>query len=187
MEAMLGLTLYLCGGIIGRDLTSGSLALMLSRPLRRRDYVLTKWLAISTLTSAIALVQLGVQVSALLLRHHPVDAGQALANAADRVIFSFVFPSVLVLFSAIARGSWNAGLWLIGVIVINILGLLPVHWLQAVIQRVEPFFLPHVNLWKTFHSTPISYYSLSLLAATMLLSLGLAVWRMNVRELSYGT
>ena len=46
--------LILGAGLIGRPASNGTLALLLSRPVRRADYVLTRWLAVSAIASLVA-------------------------------------------------------------------------------------------------------------------------------------
>ena len=66
---MLGL--ILAAGSVGRDVSSGVLALVLTRPLVRTTYLLAKWTAVSTAVAALACATLAVQT--ILLRSRGVD------------------------------------------------------------------------------------------------------------------
>jgi len=60
-----GLTLILAAGIIGQDVSSGVLQLVLARPVTRREYVVSRWLSVSLMGGLLASAQ--VLIAWLLL------------------------------------------------------------------------------------------------------------------------
>ena len=58
-DPTLVLSLILASGSVGRDVSSGVLALVLTRPLVRTTYLLAKWTAVSTAVAALGCATLG--------------------------------------------------------------------------------------------------------------------------------
>lgn len=99
------LLVWLLGtGIIGEEISGGTILLVLSRPVRRWEYVVSKWAALALLTAVIVLVQ-ALAIGAIQVEHRAliepfVFAGTVLSSlmlglgsAAVLVFFSVLIPS----------------------------------------------------------------------------------------------
>jgi ABC-type transport system involved in multi-copper enzyme maturation permease subunit len=177
--------LFLSAGVIGRDVSSGTLALVFTRPLRRSDYLLTKWLAISSLAAGVSIAQLLTQATVLALRHRGESWTHLWQNAVERVVFSFALASVLILLSTLVARGWNIALWAGGPLLLTILA--SVRGLQPVTTAAVPIFVPRINVWQAFYATPISWFAITSVLSTITLALALSVWVMNRKELSYAS
>ena len=74
-DPVLVLALILGAGSIGRDLSSGVLALLFARPIVRTTYVIAKWTAVSLAAGTLGCATLIVQ--AVLLRSRGIDISAA--------------------------------------------------------------------------------------------------------------
>ena len=78
------LAVVLGTGGIGRDHASGSLALALTRPIKRRDYLLARWAALCLAGTLCVAIQLGLEVALLEARADAVAEFTKRENAALR-------------------------------------------------------------------------------------------------------
>jgi ABC-2 type transport system permease protein len=187
LEGALVLTLFIAAGAIGRDVSSGSLPLIFSRPLRRSEYVVARWLGVATLAAACALIALGAQAGALTIRHEHTTWTHLWQNGVERIAFTFTLTAVLVALSALVPKSWNIGLYAAIALPLQLLTEVPWAPGKAVATRVLPLFFPDVNAWKTFSATPVSWFAVVSVFSTLTLAITFATWWMNRKELSYAS
>jgi ABC-type transport system involved in multi-copper enzyme maturation permease subunit len=111
----LALVLVLGTGIIGRDITSGLLPLILARPVTRAEYVLTKWLTLSIAASLITIIELTVVHGWFLFWDRSGIANLSFLAQVGTAIFTCTgLAAVIVMFSALRPGPFaGTGLWLI--------------------------------------------------------------------------
>ena len=109
------LVLVLGTGIIGRDITSGLLPLIFSRPITRTDYVLTKWLTLAIAASLITIFQLFFVHSWFLFWDQAGLSNLAFLAQIGTTIFTCTgLAAVVVMFSALRPGPFaGTGLWLL--------------------------------------------------------------------------
>jgi ABC-type transport system involved in multi-copper enzyme maturation permease subunit len=183
-DPTLTLALILGAGTIGREVSSGVLALLLTRPVVRTTYLLAKWTAVAAAVAALACLTLVAQT--ILLRSHGIDiSGSELWVAAfSSASSAFGLTAVLLLFSVFLPGAADIGLW----IALNLVGFL--------VQRVLPmrlhtewrnFLQPTLGWTSTFGATPISWFSVFSYASTVTLCLSLAALTLNRKEISYAS
>jgi ABC-type transport system involved in multi-copper enzyme maturation permease subunit len=183
-DPTLPLALILAAGTVGRDVSSGVLALLLTRPLVRTTYVLAKWIAVSSAVAALACLTLIVQT--FILRSHGIDiAGSELWNAAfASVTTASGLVAVMVLFSVLVPGVADIGVWM----TLNLLGFLVQRALpMRVHDEWRNFLQPTLGWASTFGATPISWFSLTSYLSTVTLCLCLAALALNRKEISYAS
>jgi ABC-type transport system involved in multi-copper enzyme maturation permease subunit len=183
-DPTLPLALILGAGSIGRDVSSGVLALLLTRPLRRSTYLMAKWTAVTTAVAALSCLTLTVQT--LLLRSKGIDisGGELWTTTFSSVTSAGGLAAVLVLLSVFMPGAGDIALW----VALNLVGFL--------VQRVLPmrvhtewndFLRPTLGWASTFGATPISWFSLSSYLSTVTLCLCVAALALNRKEISYAS
>jgi ABC-type transport system involved in multi-copper enzyme maturation permease subunit len=180
----LWLTLLLGGGSVGKDVSSGVLSLMFTRPLVRTRYVLAKWLA---LASAIAILSTAtLLVEAAFLAHAGVGLpGKEIAAAVfTSVTTAFGMTSVLLLLSVLVSGYSDVFLWIA-------LWFLPVlahkYISQRVAQEFKTFLQPSLDWSATFSGAAVGWSGLFSYLSTVTLCLCLAALAANRKELSYAS
>jgi ABC-type transport system involved in multi-copper enzyme maturation permease subunit len=111
----LALVLVLGTGIIGRDITSGLLPLILTRPITRADYVLTKWLTLSIAASLITILELTVVHGWFLMWDRSGLANLSYVEQIGTAICTCTgLAAVVVMFSALRPGPFaGTGLWML--------------------------------------------------------------------------
>jgi len=182
-DPVLLLTLLIAGGSVGRDVTSGVLPLLFTRPLVRSHYVFAKWIAVGTAAAVLSVVTL-VAEAVLLAR-----AGQGLAGGeiVDAIVKSmttaFGISSVLVLFSVLASGFADVLIW-VG------LNTLPLIAHKVIPQRMaeewQAFLNPSLD-WAATVGPPASLFQPVSYLSTVALCLALAAIAINRKELSYAS
>jgi len=111
----LALVLVLGTGIIGRDIASGLLPLILSRPVTRAEYVLTKWLTLSMAASLITILEISIVHGWFLIWDRSGIANLSYLEQVGTAIFTCSgLAAAVVMFSALRPGPFaGTGLWLI--------------------------------------------------------------------------
>ncbi len=181
------LALILGAGIIGRPASNGTLALVLSRPVPRVSYVLTRWFAVATLASALALLKLGVK--ALLAQPSAAGWGHVGFAAAEEVLGAAGGAAVLTLLSSMVEGLGDVALLAILSIVAELLkglgGFLSKPALNWLGYHLHDLLRPSLELETVFRSSPISWFSIVAYLSTLTLCLAAATELMCRREISY--
>lgn len=179
--------LILGAGIIGRPASNGTLALVLSRPVPRVSYVLTRWFAVATLASGLALVNLGVK--GLLAQVPAAGWGHLGFAAAEDVLSATAATAVLTLLSSVVGGLGDVALLAILRIVAEIFqglgGFLSKPALSWVGYHLRDLLVPPLDLETVFRSTPISWLAIVAYLSTVTLCLAAATELMCRREISY--
>jgi ABC-type transport system involved in multi-copper enzyme maturation permease subunit len=178
------LALLLGSGSVGRDVSSGVLGLLFTRPLRRSTYVLSKWLAVSSAAATLSTLTLLAQ--ALLLARHGIGVPAPELWAAIFATLTAVLGlcSVLVFFSVLVPGVGDVALWA----ALSVSGLLARKVFPLrVTDEWQSLLRPTLGWTSTFQSTPISWFSLFSYLSTVTLCLLLAVLAANRKELSYAS
>lgn len=176
-------------GIIGEEISTGTILLVLSRPVTRRAYVLSKWAALAILSSGIFLAQAALGWAlAVYLGRTPEITG-VLAGAGQSVLRGCGAAAVLMPFSvAIAGGKEISAImlgWALGSI-LEVWGKLKEWpWLVGAGNAVTRFLIPTVNLTATgtgFSSLP---GQTAIFVLTVAGALAAAILLLERRELSY--
>ncbi len=181
--------LVFIAGAIGQDVSSGVLQLTFARPVSRPSYVLSRWLAASLATTLFVLMQVLVGTFALMLRGTPVEALDAARIVAESAAMAFAGAAVMLALSACFNGLGDVGVLLLCFISAQVLGGLAgqMHWdVVVVITRfVSETLFPKLDLRWMFGQGGVPWSELASWSSTLTLGLGVAIWRLNHRELSY--
>jgi ABC-type transport system involved in multi-copper enzyme maturation permease subunit len=185
------LALTLAAGMIGQDLSSGTLQLLLARPVTRAQYVFSRWGAVTAGTVLIVVLQTLVAALIMALRGVPVpwvEAAQFLTNAA---LLALGTAAVMALLSSLAAGIGDLGLLLLVFISAQVLEKLGMFkswaWLVRGAGELLRVLKPQLDLAPLFHGDPVAWFAVVSYLSTVTLCLGLAVVVMNRRELSYAS
>jgi ABC-type transport system involved in multi-copper enzyme maturation permease subunit len=178
------LTLMIGGGSIGRDVSSGVLPLLFTRPLLRGRYVLAKWLALASAVAALSALTLLIQAAWLAHRGVGVPGVEVAATVFTGVSAAFGLTAVLLPLSVLVPGYSDVMVWL-G------LGLLPTLASRFIPQRITEewrmFLQPQLEWGTTFGTAPIGWFRVLSYFSTVTLCLCLAVVAANRKELSYAS
>jgi len=183
-DPVLVLALILGAGSIGRDLSSGVLALLFARPIVRTTYVIAKWTAVSLAAGTLGCATLIVQAVLLRSRGIDISAAELFGAAFASLSTACGIASVLVLLSALLPGvadiaAW-VGLGLIGYLSQRALPLRVSEEWRALIQ-------PSLGWSSTFGATPIAWSAIAAYLSTVTLCLCLAALVINWKEISYAS
>lgn len=186
-----GLILVLGAGMIGQDVSSGVLQLIFARPVRRPDYVLSRWLAVALAATAVSLVQIALACAAMAARGAPAAGEDILAFAGTRALECFGLAAVLALFSSLLGGFGDLALYLLaglGAGLVQIVGQFTHQtWLDRFAGEVAASLTPRVDLAQLAAASPMPWYPIVAYASTVTLCLALAIAMVNRRELSYAS
>jgi hypothetical protein len=177
-------------GIIGRDVSSGSLHLILVRPVRRSEYILSRWVGLALLVSMFALVQLALTV---------VPRPEALwtmpvfcSYYAEQVALIFGASAVLVFLSTLVGGYGDivllvAGLFAGGMAAMIGMGA-QIPWLVTFGTELGQLLVPHIELMAIYagnYQDPRHY--LIYWFISVVVSLALAIVLIRRRDFSYAS
>jgi ABC-type transport system involved in multi-copper enzyme maturation permease subunit len=185
-----GIALVFAIGLIGQDVSSGVLQLLFARPVRRWEYVTSRWLSAGSIAALVAIAQ-GVLVALIMtVRGAAPGAGDTLAFVGERVLGAFGLAAVFVLLSSLVAGVGDVALWIAGQAALAISAMVAQTkgWMAAgrVLGELQAALNPGVPITQIVNGlapwAPLSAY-LSAIAVC----LTLAVMLINRRELSYAS
>lgn len=178
-------------GLIGQDMSSGTLQLLFARPVTRGEYVLGRWLGASLAASCLVAAQLAIGLALMALHREVPPASDVAFFAGDELLNVFGIVSVLLLFSTMLPGIGD----LLAIIVAAITGqvlqfaaaLFRAPWLARAGVEIGRFVIPTFDLGPLFGRGPISWFDVVSYFSTVTLCVALAIVILNRRELSYAT
>lgn len=182
-QAGFGYGAILAAGAIGRDVSSGVIAVLFSRPIKRSTYVLARWLAPSLAATALTWLVVLIEAALLWQRGHGVPGVEILTTLIEGAASAFGACAVLVLLSSMVPGIADVAL----LIAINLLLVAAnqVGLPQRATQELESFIHPQLEWSAVFGGTPVSWFGLASYASTVVLCLVLAIVNVNRKEVSY--
>jgi len=183
--------LVLGAGMIGQDVSSGVLQLLCARPVRRSEYVISRWLAVALAATAVSLVQLAVAAGMLAARGAPPTPQEVLLSGAGRALDSFGLAAVLALLSSLIGGIGDIGLYLLatlGAKVLQTAGQVKrIVWLDRAGGELDAALTPTIDLARLLAASPVPWFPIVSYVSTITLCLALAIMVLNRRELSYAS
>ncbi len=186
-----GLILALGAGMIGQDVSSGVLQLLCARPVRRPEYVVSRWLGVAFAGSAISLLQLGIACGLMAARGASPSPQDALMFGAGRIFESFGIAAVLAFCSSLIGGFGDLGIYLmanLGAGAIQMAGSVKRWvWVERMGAEILGALTPTIDLQRLISASPMPWYAILAYASTVVLCLALAIVVVNRRELSYAS
>jgi len=178
-------------GLIGMDVSSGTLQLLFARPVTRAEYVVSRWLGAAATASCLSAAQVAFGAGLLALHHTPPDARDLAIVLGVQVLNAFGTASVLLLLSTLLPGIGDILAIFVAVVTGQALqlgaALFKAPWLARAGQELVRFVNPSLDLGAIFGSGPVSWFEVVSYFSTVTLCVALAIVVMNRRELSYAT
>jgi len=178
-------------GIIGQDVSDGILPLIFSRPIKRWQYILTKWLTVAFMASVVAFFNL---ICHLVLAHgFTVDLIKNVVplDLVQIFLLSMGTTSVMLLLSSLLPGAADIGVILLLCAACYVMMILE-HALHVpgmmdtagnIFAILFPSFAPgDIHSLRTLLSIEVGRYF-----AILLVCLSGSVLLVNQREISYGS
>jgi len=186
-----GLMLALGAGMIGQDVSSGVLQLLCARPVKRSEYVLSRWLGVALAGIAISLVQLGIASALLAARGYAPAPQQMALFAATRTLECLGLSAVLALLSSLIGGFGDLALYLIAGLAGGVLSMTAQvkhwMWLDRIASQLTSSLTPTIDLHRLLTATPLQWFPIVSYASTVTLCLAVAIVIVNRKELSYAS
>jgi len=185
-----GLVLVLGVGAIGQDVSSGVLQLLFARPVRRSEYVLSRWLAVGIGASALALVQVTLAWGILAGRGAPPTPQEVALFAAGRILETFGVAAVIVLLSSLIAGYGDLAIYILATMTAGMIGMVGQFKSAPLLVRageeLHGFLVPRIDLAQALVGSP-PWFEITSWLSTVTLCLALAILVMNRKELSYAS
>ena len=178
-------------GVIGQDVSTGVLALVFVRPIRRSTYVLTKWLAVASSAGAVGLVQFAIAVAICAVRGAPPAASEFATGAGECLLCAFGFAAVFVFLSSIGPGMTDLALWAVSSVLVGVLAEIPqisrVPAAGRIARELRNLLTPQIDLAHALGARPPSWFAIASYLSTVTLCLALAIVLVNRKEVSYSS
>jgi hypothetical protein len=178
-------------GIIGLEVSSGSLSLFFTRPLSRARYVLSRWSAAASVALTAISLGLAIETTIIAIRNGDISAAAVALALTDRALLAIGIVSVLACFSAIASSLGDLVIWAS----LHILGVAlgaaghsaNIVWLQDVARLLRRVANPMLDVHRLLASSRVPWAEVTGYAATLALAAAIAIFVMNRKELSYAS
>lgn len=183
------LALILTAGAIGQDVTSGTLQLLLVRPVSRPSVLFQRWLAAVIGAVGISLAMLVLGTIALLMRGTHPDGLDLIRMLLENACSAAGSAAVMIMLSTLVGGLGDVGLFAVALVCTQLLvglGTLE-HWdvLLRACTEVQGVLSPQLSWEWMVRGMPPSWFALTSWASTVTLALAVGIARLNRRELSY--
>jgi hypothetical protein len=175
------IALIMAAGSVGRDVSTGVLPLLFTRPLVRTTYLLAKWLGASIGATVLAAVSVGVQVLILARIGHSVPGAAIGAALFGCATTAFGTCAVLVTLSVLVNGYANVGLY----IILSLVPSIP-RIPQRLAQEWRHVIGPSLA-WDSAAGSTMSWLEVVTYLSTVTLLLAAAALILNRKELSYAS
>jgi len=183
------IALILAAGAIGQDVSSGTLQLLLVRPVSRPSVLLHRWLASVIAAVGITIVLLLLATLALLAHKTQPNALDLVRMVLEAACSAAGSAAVMVMLSTLVGGIGDVGLFVAAMIVTQMFSGLAMleHWdvLARACNEVQVVLSPQLSWAWMLHGTPLSWFAITSWASTVTLALAVGIARFNRRELSY--
>jgi len=183
------IALILAAGAIGQDVASGTLQLLLVRPVSRPSVLLNRWLACVLAAVGLTLAMLVLGTLALLLRHTHPDGLDLVRIVLESACSAAGSAAVMAMLSTLVGGLGDVGLLVAAVIVTQTFaGLATLErwdWLARTCTEIQGVISPQLGWDWMVHGSPPSWFAITSWASTVTLALAAGIARLNRRELSY--
>jgi ABC-type transport system involved in multi-copper enzyme maturation permease subunit len=177
-------------GILGQETASGVYQLLFVRPIRRWEYVVSRWLAVVAGASALTLLQLAL-ICLVVASHGLPSTRELMVQATEQVLAVIGIASVILLYSSFLTGVGDVLGIVLTFISAQILGAIGQFRQSDVLIRtgaeVLRFVNPEVAIGPMTVGGGIPWFDLVSYLSTVTLCLAVAVWVLNRREISYAS
>lgn len=188
-EAMGLFGFVFAAGLIGQEVSSGVLTLAFARPIRRSEYVLSRWAAATLLAVACGVLQSGLGIVIAIARHGDWTLATVALKTLEGALSIAGLTSVLTLFSALAPGLGDLGLYALSYLAIGITNTVANAkqwgWMIRAAEELQRTLGPDFDPAPLFGTGTVSWYGLVVYLSTVTLCLTLAIVALNRKELSY--
>jgi ABC-type transport system involved in multi-copper enzyme maturation permease subunit len=180
--------LILGAGMVGQDVSSGVLSGILARPVRRAEYVVSRWVAVALGASALVFVQTGLAWIIVTMRGAGLESAAMGATAVGSVFTVIGVSAVLLLLSCCVNGMGDLAVFLVGSVFAKMIETVGSFkswgWLTGLGTELNRFLSPQLDLTQ-LHGSTFSAFALASYLSTLTLCLALAIVLVNRKELSY--
>ena len=177
-------------GILGQETSSGVYQLLFARPVRRWEYVVSRWLAVCAASCALVIAQIGILCLLLVSKGLP-EAREILTFAADQMLSAVGTASVILFYSSFLSGVGDVlGIVLTGITaqVIGGIGQLrQSEWISRIGAEIGRFISPQVSVAALAGPGGVPWFDVVSYLSTVTLCVAVAVVMLNRREISYAS
>jgi hypothetical protein len=177
-------------GMIAHDVSSGVLQLVFARPVRRWEYVVSRWAAVAGAGTAVVLLQTALVSGMLALRGRGPEPGDLALFAAGRSLEIIGLAAVMALLSSMTIGYVDVVLYVVAQMASGLLQLAgQVKGWPAVLRIGEELggvLAPKIHL-AGIAAGAGSWSEVTAYLSTVTLCVLLAIIAINRRELSYAS
>jgi ABC-type transport system involved in multi-copper enzyme maturation permease subunit len=178
-------------GAIGQDVSSGVLTLAFARPVRRREYVIARWLGAGVLATFCVLLQVLAAAGAVMLRHGDLTANLLALKFLGGMLGVFGLSAVILMFSSLVPGLGDLGLYLLAMIIQAVTSGVgygkQIGWLTRVGEEMERFLGAALDPSPWLGRGTVSWFAITSYLSTITICLVVAIWAVNRKELSYAS
>ena len=183
------LALVFAAGAIGQDVSSGTLQLLLVRPVTRPAYLVNRWLASGLGALGLTLFAFALGALVLMLKGSPPAAPELVTLSLEATSAAAGNAAVMVMLSTLAGGLGDIGIYFASLLLLQMLGGAASFghwgWLVRASSELEGVLGPKLSFAWLVQHTPPSWFALTSWASSITLALAVGIARLNRRELSY--
>jgi ABC-type transport system involved in multi-copper enzyme maturation permease subunit len=183
------LALIFAAGAIGQDVSSGTLQLLLVRPVTRPAYLLNRWLGAVFGALGLTLLMFALGTLSLMMRGTPPAATELIRMSLESTAAATGSAAIMIMLSTLAGGLGDVGLYFASLILLQMMAAVGAFeqwaWLQRASSELQGVLGPQLSFAWMLQHTPVSWFALASWASSITLALAVGIARLNRRELSY--
>ncbi len=183
--------LVIGAGIVGQDISDGILPLILSRPIMRFQYLISKWLAVAALATVAGLFDTFLHLLISYGFSSLIFQNFELIWIAQMFIVAAGCAAVMLLLSCLLPGAADVGIILLlgalWFLLITMQHVLHIPGMEEVGQQILAVIFPSFDVADITSFRSLLSIDVGRYFAVVCLSLWASVLVMNQKELSYGS
>lgn len=178
-------------GLIGQETSSGVMQLLFTRPVRRWEYVFSRWLAMATAIGLLLIAQILLAALIAAARGNPTDYRMCTFAFLDQVLKGVGVLSVLTLFSSFLPGIGDVAAIVLSFITSQVMvgvgNMMQRPRIVRTGQEVLKFLAPEIDTSSFLFRPPIAWLDFVAYFSTVTFCLAVAIVLINRREISYAS
>lgn len=178
-------------GVIGLEISGGTLGLVFTRPITRASYVLGRWSGISAVAVLMSTAQLAIQAAEISAAGSAIPWRILFFGLLDRACLAVGVAAVFVMLSCLGSGITDLVCWAAVNVAADVLELcgrqINVAALTTSGKSLQFLANPRLDVYRFLFSVPLAWSDLFAYLSLVVLYLLAAVVLLNRRELSYAT
>jgi ABC-type transport system involved in multi-copper enzyme maturation permease subunit len=179
----------LSSGLIGQDFSAGAVHLIFTRPIRRAEYVISRFAAASIVSAAAGILEIALVSLVRVTRGRDVNLSELGPSSLECIFAAIGICAAITLLSSVSHGLGDVVLFVsftfVGHGLVLAAGLAKISWADILERWINALGFPSLQYAELTADRPDAWTGILTYVATLCAYLLLACLALHRRELTY--